>query len=229
MKPAPVNRTIRITAAVAGTTLAIAGLHHGFFEVLQGNQPTPGFGIHSIGADHVRWAYGTDDAITVIPNFLATGLAAMTVSVGVIAWSIFGLHRSRGPSVFLALFVLLTLVGGGMGHIPFFVTAWAWATMVRGPLPGWGRALGAGVRRLLARAWLPALVASSLLFLLGLELSVFGYPPLAADPDRLLVTIWSILGASLVAMNVAFLSAVARDPVGPVPSRPHTSSTASTT
>ena len=211
MSQGPVHRTLHLTVAVIGVTLAIAGFHHGFFELLQGNRATPGLGIHSIGAEQVRWAYGTDDAITVIPNFLLTGAAAMTVSVAIVAWSALGLRRTRGPTVFLALFVLLTLVGGGMGHIPFFLAAWAWATRIRGSRPWWRRRLGVRSRALLSRAWLPALVLSSLLFVLGLELSVFGFPPLAGDPDRLLLVIWSILLASLVAMNVAFVGAVARD------------------
>jgi hypothetical protein len=76
MTPSPVNRTVHLIVSVTGITLAIAGLHHGVFEILQGNRATPGVGIHSIGPEQMRWAYGTDDAITVIPNFLVTGAVA---------------------------------------------------------------------------------------------------------------------------------------------------------
>lgn len=206
-----VNRTIWRTTVVLAVTLAVAGFHHGLFEALQGNHATPGLGIHSIGPDHQRWAYGTDDAITLVPNFLATGVAAMTVSLGIVAWSVLGLESKRGASVLLALFVLLTLVGGGMGHIPFFLALWAYATRIRGDLSWWRRRLRSRLRTVLSRGWLPALLMSALLFLAALELSVFGYPPLAADPDLLLLVIWSVLGASLVLLNLAFVGAIARD------------------
>jgi len=188
----PINRTIWLTAAVMGVTLAVAGFHHGFFETLQGNRPTPRIGIQSIGPDHVRWEYGTDDAITIIPNFLLTGIAAMGVSLAIVLWSLLGLRTNRGPLVLLALFVLLTLVGGGMGHIPFFVVLWAYATRIRSELPWWHQRLRRRLGNLLSRAWLPTLVLSALLFLAGLELSVFGFPPLRSDPDMLLVVIWLI-------------------------------------
>lgn len=206
-----INRTIWITTAVMGVTLAVAGFHHGLFEALQGNRPTPGLGIHSIGPEHVRWAYGTDDAITILPNFLVTGVAAMAVSLGIMVWSLFGLTTPRGPLVLLGLFVLLTLVGGGIGHIPFFVAVWAYSTRMSGELPWWRRRLRGRTRVALSRAWLPSLILSSLMFLVALELSVFGFDPLADDPERLLSVIWSILFAAFILLNVAYSGAVARD------------------
>jgi hypothetical protein len=59
----------------------------------------------------------------------------MIVSVAIVAWSFSGLRRSHGPNVLLALFVLLTLVGGGAGHIPFFLIVWAYSRRMGMPLP----------------------------------------------------------------------------------------------
>lgn len=212
----PLNPATWRTTRVVGVTYAMAGLHHGLFEVLQGSRPTPGLGIASIGPDHVRWEYGTDDAITLIPNFLATGIAAMLVSLAIIIWCLFYLRGRRGPSGFLALFVLLTLVGGGIGHIAFFTVAWAYATRMRRPLAWWRRVLSPAARPALGRLWAPALAASSLLFLLGLELSVFGYPPGVSDPELLLALIWGLLLASLATLNLAYIAAFARD-LAPAP------------
>lgn len=205
------NRATWLTTVVLGITYAISGLHHGFFEVLQGSHPTPGLMIASIGPEHARWLYGTDGALTLIPNFLATGIAAMVVSLAIIVWCLFFLRRRRGPAGFLALFVLLTLVGGGIGHVVFFLAAWAYATRIHGRLPWWRRALGPGARQRLAGAWRPALATSSILFLLALEISVFGYLPGVTDPDAMLNGIWAILLASLLALNVAYAAAIARD------------------
>jgi len=205
------NRATHLTTAVFGVTLAIAGLHHGFFETLQGNRPTPGIGIASIGPEQLRWEYGTDDALTLIPNFLVTGIAAILVSLAIIAWSLFFLRHRDGPSVFLALFVLLTLVGGGIGHVVFFTVAWGYATRMRKPLSWWERVLRPGIRGPLARAWIPSVLASAFLFLLALEMSVFGFAPGETDPDAMLYLIWSVLLGSLALMNLAYVAAFARD------------------
>ncbi len=206
-----VNRATCLTTAVLGITYAISGLHHGFFELLQGNRPTPGIMIASIGPDQVRWEYGTDGAMTLIPNFLATGIAAMAVSLVIVGWCLFFLRRRRGLAGFLALFVLLTLVGGGIGHIVFFLTTWAYATRMHGTLGWWRRVLGPGLRRALGSMWVPALAASSFLFLVALEVSVFGFLPGVSDPDQMMTAIWVILLASLALVNVTFAGAFARD------------------
>ena len=196
---------------VMGITIAVAGFHHGLFETLQGNRPTEGIGIHSIGPQHVRWEYGTDDAVTIIPNFLATGLAAMTVSLGIMIWCIFGLQWRHGPALFLALFIVLTLVGGGMGHILFFLTAWAYATRMRSPLAWWRSKLRNRSRWIWARVWIPTLGLSVLCFLMALELSVFGYPIAVVDPDGLLMFIWMLLLVSLGLLHAAYVGAIAGD------------------
>lgn len=213
------NRTVWLTTAVLGITYAISGMHHGFFEVLQGSQPTPGIMIASIGPEQVRWEYGTDGAMTLIPNFLVTGIAAIAVSLAIVVWCLFFLARRRGPTGFLGLFILLTLVGGGIGHTVFFLATWAYATRMRSGLGWWRRVLGPGLRRVLASMWLPALATSSILFLVALEVSVFGFLPGVNDAEQMLTAIWVILLASLVTLNVAFAGAVARDLPEPVPAR----------
>jgi hypothetical protein len=211
-EPGPlVNRSVWLTTAVLGMTYAVAGAHHGAFETLQGNTTTPGLFIASIGPEHVRWEYGTDGAFTLIPNFLATGIAAILVSLAIIVWCLFCLPRRSGAAVFLALFVLLTAVGGGIGHTVFFLSAWAYATRMRRSLAWWDRVLGPAPRRLLSRTWATALASSSLLFLLALEISVFGWVPGTDDPERIMAVVWGVLLASLVSAHVAFVGAIARD------------------
>jgi hypothetical protein len=201
--PHGINPATRLTTVVLGIAYAIAGFHHGFFEALQGNRHTGGIPIASIGPEQVMWEYGTDDAITLIPNFLATGVAAMTLSVVIVFWCLFRVHRRGGRTVFL--------VGGGIGHIPFFLTAWAYATRMDRPLSGWSRVLRERLRRGLARAWTPLLAASALFFLVGLGISVTGWVPGTTDPDAILAVCWAFLLASLVLENAAYISAFAHD------------------
>lgn len=206
------NEATRTTTAVLAVTFAVAGFHHGFFEALQGSRPTPGWIIQAIGPDQRMWIHGTEEAFTLVPDFLWTGMAAMAVSVGLAVWAVRSLEPARGARTFLGLMIALTLVGGGLGHIAFFLPAWAWARGMDRPLTRWAGRLRSGrVRRRLARAWPALLAGASLAFLLALEISVFGVFPGLTDPDAVLAVCWLALLASLVLLNLAYPAAYARD------------------
>jgi hypothetical protein len=42
-------KALKGTAVILGTSMAIAGMHHGFFEMFEGNNPANGFFVESIG------------------------------------------------------------------------------------------------------------------------------------------------------------------------------------
>ena len=111
------NRATRINVSTMGVILAIAGMVHGIFEIFQGNTPTGGLIIQTIGDAHQMWLYGTEEAFTIVPNFLITGILAMVVSLTVVIWSGWFIARKRGAVVFLLLSVLQFLVGGGFAQI----------------------------------------------------------------------------------------------------------------
>ena len=148
------NRATRINVATIGVIFGIGGMTHGFAEVLQGNTPTDGFFINAIaaGSSWTRWAEGGEGAFTIVPNILVTGILAMLVGLTVVIWALGYVHKPRGPLVYLLLFVLLFLVGGGIGQVIFFIPACLVATRIRRPLDWWRRVLPAGVRTGLARA-----------------------------------------------------------------------------
>ena len=108
------NRATRIIVAVIGVLLGIAGMEHGFFEVLQGNTPTDGLIIQAIGDAHQMWFYGTEEAFTVVPNFLITGILTMGVGLAITIWSVGFIQTEKGPLVLGLLFIALFLVGGGI-------------------------------------------------------------------------------------------------------------------
>lgn len=203
------DRATRLNTVVLGIAYAIAGFHHGFFEALQGNVPTNGWGIASIGEAQRMWEQGSDAAVTVIPNFLATGIAAMTLSVVIVLWCLFALRSRYGRVGFLLLFVALTAVGGGVGFVLFYLTAWAYAAWMHRLLRDRRRVLPTRMRTALAAVWPWALGLSAFFFLAGLEISVFGLPGL--DADTVLAVCWSSLLASLVLVHVAYIAGFARD------------------
>ncbi len=197
------------TATFLSIALAIAGIHHGFFEVLQGNNPTPGFFIDSIGEEHRTWEYGGDGAITLIPNFLYTGVTAIIFSILIILWSLTGMRSGKGADVLLLLFILLTLSGGGIGHIVFFLPVWLY-TRYRTKLQGWvRRVFHPRLKMILGRLWLPATLLSGLLFVMALEVSVFGYVPGIRDAKGIFTVCWGCLLLSLILLNISFIASLA--------------------
>ena len=104
-----------------GVLIAVGGMDHGLFEVLPGNKPTGRLIVHAIGEQNRMWAYGTEDAFTLIPNFLITGVAAIVVSVLILVWSVVFVQKKNGSLVFLLLSILLFLVGGGVAQVVFFL------------------------------------------------------------------------------------------------------------
>jgi hypothetical protein len=192
--------------------LAISGMMaHGLFEVLQGNTPTDGPFIEAIGEAHRTWEHGAEGAFTIIPNFLITGLLAMTVSLGIIISSVGFVHKKNGPLVLLLFFILLFLVGGGVAQILFFIPLWAVATRINKPLSWWRRILPAGPRRVLAELWPWFLVAGAVLFVIGLVISITGYVPGLSDPEQILTIDWSILGIGYLLYLLAFVAGFACD------------------
>lgn len=134
-----INHANRVIVATLGVILGISGMGHGFFETLQGYTPTNGLLIYAIGEANRMWAYGNEPAFTIVPNFLITGITAMLVSLAIIIWSVGFLHKKNGPLIFLLLFILLFLVGGGIGQVLFFTIGWAFATRIHKPLTWWRR------------------------------------------------------------------------------------------
>ena len=133
------TRTIATTVGVFFGLFS--SINHGIFEILQGNNPTESILINAIGPMQRFWTEGTEPAFTVLPSYLLTGIAAILVGIAIIIWSIWYLPTKHGRKVYLGLFILSFLVGGGIGQAFFFVPAWAFATRIDKPLLGWKKLL----------------------------------------------------------------------------------------
>jgi hypothetical protein len=213
VKEQEMNRATRIIVSASGIMLGIAGIDHCFFEALQGNAPTNGLIIQAIGSAHRMWLHGTEEAFTLVPNFLLTGLLAITVSLAIMVWSVGFVHTRHGPTIFILLFVLLFLVGGGIGQIAFFIPVWLVSTRINKPLTGWRNVLPESARRVLGKLWPASLTAVLVLFLIALEIAVFGFVPGMGngDPELILHICWSFLLGALVMLAVTFAAGFAHD------------------
>lgn len=205
------NRSIRTIVSTIGVMLGIAGLDHGIFEILQGNKPTTGLIIQAIGREQNLW--GTEEAFTLLPNFLLTGIVAVIVSLAIITWSLRFIHTRHGATVFGLLFIALFLVGGGIAaQIMFVPVTWAAATRINRPLDGWRKILPEGLRRGLAKIWPFTLVLGSISFLIGLFIAITGYVPGVSDDERILAICWSfVFGGGLGMYLLTFVAGFADD------------------
>ena len=104
---------IRLVVAAFGVLCGLTGIIAGFFEVLQGNVTTNSLVVSTIGSSYRMAGDFTYFAITIIPNFLVTGILAIIASSLVIIWSVKFVHRKYGTITLLLLCIIQTIVGGG--------------------------------------------------------------------------------------------------------------------
>jgi len=132
------RKATKTVATWLGVVAGIAGLEHGYFEFLQGNTPTPGLAFPSWGPPCVPeevW-HACEPAMSIVPNFLLTGILAMLISLTLIVWAVWFVQRRHGGWVQMALAVLLLIFGGGFfPPIIAFVGGLA-GTQINRPLSG---------------------------------------------------------------------------------------------
>jgi len=209
-RPNKINAT-RVIVATLGCLLALGGIDHGFFETLQGNAPTGNLFIRSIGARQQMWAYGTEDAFTLVPYFLLSGIISITLSLLIAVWSIAFVHRKNGSTVFLLLSILLFLSGGGVAQVIFFLLAWAVSTRIHNPVGWMQRRIPERARYAFGRLWPGCLIAFSALSLAALEIAIFGYVPGVHSAELALHICWSLLGIGLSILLLGIASGFMHD------------------
>jgi hypothetical protein len=162
------RKATRITATVLGLTAGGAGIEHGIFEILQGNTRPESLMIASIGlpcVPELTWN-ACEPAMTIIPNFLITGILAVLFGVLVLVWSAFFVQKRHGGLVLILLCIPLLLFGGGL-FPPFIGTiAGALGTRINKPLNLEGSRLSGGLLRILALLW-PWSLALYVVWVLG--------------------------------------------------------------
>ena len=202
----------RIIATTVGVFLGLfSGVNHGFLEFLQGNTPTGSLVIYAIGDAQRFWPEGTEPAFTIIPNFMVTGLLSMIVGVTIAIWSIWFLPTKHGRAVFLGLFILSFLVGGGIGQVFFFIPAWAFATRMNKPLTWWRKVLPRSSWPFLSRLWVITLALATIALLIGTEMAVFGFFPGLKDTEAIQNTAMFFVLGSVSLYVISFIAGFGHD------------------
>ena len=112
---------LRITTAFLGCYAGLIAIQHGIFEILQGSHAPSGLLFNAIGPPcrpETVW-HACFPAMTLIPNLLVTGIAAVLAGLAMAVWALAFIGRWRGGLVLGTLSLLALLVSGGF--VPVFI------------------------------------------------------------------------------------------------------------
>jgi hypothetical protein len=151
------RKATRIVASLFGIFAGFGGPEHGYFEMLQGNVRPDSLMIASMGppCDPETVWHACEPAMTVVPNFLVTGILATVVGILTMIWAAAFVQRKHGAIILILLSIALLLVGGGLVPPVIGIIAGVVATRINAPLtrrPG-------RVSSFLAKLWPWPLVA----------------------------------------------------------------------
>ena len=174
-----INAT-RIVVIGFAMLCGFTGIIAGYFEILQGNVASDSLLISTIGPDHSMWTtYSIYElmepysALTIIPNFLLTGIASIIVSSFVIIWAVGFIHKKHGVIIFLLLSIMQLLVGGAFVMDMAIITSIT-ATRINKPLRWWHSHLSDKMKRSLAMIWPWSLIFYIILSIILLGITILG-------------------------------------------------------
>jgi len=113
--------------------------------------------------------------------------------------------------VFLSLGAASFLTGGGVAQIVLFTLTWGVATRIGKSLAFWRWLIPHSVRPAFGRVWPWTLGVSIVLFMVALEIAIFGYVPGVSDQTEILHLCWKVLAIALALFLVSIVSGFACD------------------
>jgi len=118
----------RAAASIIGIFAGLSGASHGLGEILQGNTAPSGIMIEAWpGLTSLRG----EPAMTIVPNFIVTGVLTIIFGLIVAAWAGAFVQRKNGGLVLILLSIIMLLVGGGLFPPVFGVAAGIIGTRIK--------------------------------------------------------------------------------------------------
>lgn len=143
----------KVVACAFGLLAGLGGITHGIGEVLQGNVVPEKLWIYSWATGPIATNMGGEPGITIVPNFLITGILAIVVSAMVMVWSVGFIQEKRGGWMLIILSITMLLVGGGVGPPIIGVLAGVAGLGANTPLYWWRKQLSPNSQRFLTVLW----------------------------------------------------------------------------
>jgi hypothetical protein len=194
------NRTTRTLYLTLGILAGIIGIEHGIGEVLEGQRPTEGLFILSWPDSPFFEIMAGEPAMTIIPNYLLTGLLAILFSVCFLVVLTRPVLEPQHITLLFAILALMLLAGAGFGPPILGLIAVLIALKRNSPLTVWGR-LPAGLHGLFASLWpwsFGLCLAGWLMLFPGAALAAL----LTGSDSALLMTIPILLAFTLIPVTL---------------------------
>ncbi len=205
------NSATKIIVTSLGVLIGVSSIiNHGFFEILQGNKAA-GFFIQSVGEGNFMGAPAGEEAITIIPNFLYSGIATILLSLFIIIWSFNYIHRKYGSTIFLFLCILLSLAGGGTAQIVIVLLVWAASMRIRRPFALGQKIMLSNFRRIFGTFWLQFLVSGMILILTATQIALYKTFPWVTDEQKTIYISLIMLITGVGIIVLAIISGLAYD------------------
>jgi hypothetical protein len=160
------NKATRIVASTFGVLAGIPGIAYGIFEILHGNIATDSIAINAIDPTITIWKDGPVSALSIIPNYLVTGILSIIFSIIVIIWAIAFIQTNRGWIIWFFLSIAQFIVGGGTAQIMLVPLVCLIASQINSSLSWWQLHLSINLRKILARYWVWLFIISLILYFL---------------------------------------------------------------
>lgn len=133
------NKATTTLSSTLGILAGIMGIEHGIGEVLEGYRPTESVFILSWPNSAFFEIMSGEPAMTVIPNYLVTGLLAIIFSCIFLVLFVKSSHDGKAIIGLLALLILMLLAGGGFGPPILGIIAVLIALKKNSPLRTWSK------------------------------------------------------------------------------------------
>lgn len=193
----------RITIAIMGVVAGLAGAEHAIGAMLQGNRPPESIVFLSWPDSEFFSILAGEPAMSIVPNFLVTGILALVVSLGLLLWTALFVQRKGGALVLILLSVALLLVGGGFGPPLLGLILGTAAVGINSPLTWWRRHLSDPLRRVLGATWQWFLVVCVMTWLMLMPgTNILAYYSDWDDPNVVVVLTFSALGLLVLTLLV---------------------------
>jgi hypothetical protein len=198
------NATREITATL-GALMGVAGIEHGFGEILQGSIAPPGIVFPSWPGSAFFRIVGGEPAMTIVPNLLVTGISAFIFSLAYLVWATLLVQRKNASLALILLSIAMLLVGGGIFPPIIGMIIGILGTRISSPLTWWRTHLSVGLRHFLAKIWSGSFFACLIAWLLLFPgINILGYFFGVNDPNLTVILILFAFGSLLLTILSGF-------------------------
>lgn len=146
------NKATTALFLTLGILAGIMGIEHGIGEVLEGYRPTESIYILSWPNSTFFAIMAGEPAMTIIPNYLVTGLLAIFFSCLFLVVLVKSSLNGKTLTILFALLILMLLTGGGFGPPILGIIAVLIACKRHSPLRTWSK-LPPKFHSVLSRLW----------------------------------------------------------------------------